>query len=257
MIAQTAQVLSPAFPDRAGPTSWSQATSLIPCGVGLVTGRTGEARFVATALSVAPLSADPPTLILCLDTRGAKRRAEVAGLDRVGVSILAAQHRSLAEASCPNGTGGDDEASHGVEWRSLAKGAIVWRTPSPPSTAGSRTSWSGTAGPSSSARSRPFGRTGLRAPSCTGGAITIASAGATPRSPARRGSGRGKTSSPVVVRGRSRECPAGPGEVKTSIRSRVYHVCRLDICFNVRDDLKWPVRVRVAIPIRRTGDGVP
>lgn len=125
MITQTAQVLSPTFPDRATPATWSQATGQIPCGVGLVTGGTGEARFVATALSVAPLSANPPTLILCLDTQSATRRAEVAGLKRVGVSILAAQHRGLAETSWPNRTMGDDEAGRGVEWRALAKGAIV------------------------------------------------------------------------------------------------------------------------------------
>ena len=97
----------------------------IPAGVGLVTGRLGVKRFAATALSVVPLSARPPTLILCLDTRSHTRRAEVAGLTRVGVSILAAQHRGLAEAFQTSVTLDDEEARDDIEWISLGQGADV------------------------------------------------------------------------------------------------------------------------------------
>lgn len=118
-------ILTPDFPKRHAKADVQDALRRIPGGVGLVTGSTGAGFFATTAVSIAPLSADPPTLILCLDNGGGPaERDDIGGLRRIGVSILGAQHRGLAEGfggrRVPARTGGC-----GIAWRSLAQGAAV------------------------------------------------------------------------------------------------------------------------------------
>ena len=123
MLADDTQILFPAFPARAEPPCMRDALRQIPGGVALVTGGAGAARFALTALSVAPLSAEPPTLIVCLDLQGSKRLPGWAGLRRFGISILAAQHRALAERFLACAAIGDDAACTGVRWLTLSGGA--------------------------------------------------------------------------------------------------------------------------------------
>ena len=108
MPAQAA-ILAPRFPRKPQPPSFREAMRQIPGGVGLVTGTVGDERFALTATSVAPLSIDPPTLIVCVDIRSARRYLDFGRLRRFGVSILAAQHRALAER-CLDCTAIDDTA---------------------------------------------------------------------------------------------------------------------------------------------------
>src|SRR5260370_15076052 len=121
MRAQAA-ILVPRFPRKQPPPSFREAMLQIPGGVSLVRGGVGADRFGLTATSVAPLSAEPPTLIVCLGTRAAKRCPDFDRLRRFGVSILAAQHRALAERFLACDAIGNAAPRDGARWLSRRDG---------------------------------------------------------------------------------------------------------------------------------------
>ena len=65
-------------------------------GVSVVTHGEGERRTGLTATSVSSLSADPPTLIVCVN-RSASLYAQLRAGDSFGVNILGAQHADIAD----------------------------------------------------------------------------------------------------------------------------------------------------------------
>jgi len=65
-------------------------------GVCVVTSGSGDERTGLTATSIASLSADPPSLLVCIDRASSSYRA-IASLGRFAVNVLAADQRELAD----------------------------------------------------------------------------------------------------------------------------------------------------------------
>ena len=120
-----AQVLCPVFPHRSGTMDAGEAMRQIPGGVGIVTGGTEPEFFATTAIAVAPLSMDPPTLIVCVRKTSPRPHVDWAGLRRFAVSILAAQHRAAAERLLTCERIDDDEGRGGIGWLSGPQGSPV------------------------------------------------------------------------------------------------------------------------------------
>lgn len=89
-------------------TSFREAMRQIARGVSVITLGAGEDRAGLTATSVCPLSADPPTLLVCVD-RWSSSTLALARLGAFAVNVLAADQREVAElfagGSAPSGPG--------------------------------------------------------------------------------------------------------------------------------------------------------
>jgi flavin reductase (DIM6/NTAB) family NADH-FMN oxidoreductase RutF len=120
-MGSSVRSLRPAPPPPAGfPTADEAAIRTaarrIPTGVCVVTAGTGDARAGATATSVALLSADPATLIVCLD-RASRAYSLIRATGRMAVNVLGGDQREIAEAF--SGVG-DAAQREGVSpWRPL------------------------------------------------------------------------------------------------------------------------------------------
>ncbi len=95
--------IADAVPDGA-PAEFAEAMSALASGVVLVTSRLGDRPWGTTVTAFASVSADPPTVLVSLDSEGTSARA-IAAAGSFGVSILAADQRALARyASAPGAT---------------------------------------------------------------------------------------------------------------------------------------------------------
>lgn len=112
-------VLKEECPEAA---QFREAMSRVATSVHAVTTDGPAGRHGATATSVASLTDDPPTLIVCLNLRSrAYRIASRNGV--VAINTLAAEHEALARAFATSSGGAlDDRFSHGT-WDSMATGA--------------------------------------------------------------------------------------------------------------------------------------
>jgi flavin reductase (DIM6/NTAB) family NADH-FMN oxidoreductase RutF len=90
-------VAAPAAPPDADPDAFRLAMRQLASGVSIVTLGEGDARNGLTATSVSSLSADPPTLIVCVN-RSASLYPRLTKGERIGVSVLAAGHTEYADA---------------------------------------------------------------------------------------------------------------------------------------------------------------
>ncbi len=87
------------LPLRAPATAvegFRQAMRQLPSGVCVITHGSGEQRTGLTATSVSSLSAEPPTLIVCVN-RSASLYARLGSGDLFGVNVLAAAHVEIAD----------------------------------------------------------------------------------------------------------------------------------------------------------------
>jgi flavin reductase (DIM6/NTAB) family NADH-FMN oxidoreductase RutF len=90
--------------DGAPVPEFAAAMSALASGVVVVTSRLGDRPWGMTVTSFASVSADPPTVLVSLDSEGTSARA-IAAWGSFGVSILAAEQRALARyASAPGAT---------------------------------------------------------------------------------------------------------------------------------------------------------
>ncbi len=121
MLPSSVRRLSPlasrAPPGRTSVTEAREATFReamlrLPSGVSILTVGAGPERTGLTATSVTPLSAEPPTLLVCID-RAAANYAALMGSEAFAVNVLAADQRELAElfvhgAGFPEAEGAQD-----------------------------------------------------------------------------------------------------------------------------------------------------
>jgi len=96
----------------------------LAAGVTIVTAGTADGRRGLTATAVCSVSADPPTLLACIN-RATDGHAAIAAAGHFCVNVVAAEHRDLAERFAGR------DGSHGVErfergdWDRLVTGAPV------------------------------------------------------------------------------------------------------------------------------------
>jgi flavin reductase (DIM6/NTAB) family NADH-FMN oxidoreductase RutF len=81
---------------EADAESFRAAFRELASGVCVVTIGAGSERSGLTAVSVAPLSAEPPALLVCVD-RSAPSYPEIQRVGRFAVNVLAADQREIAE----------------------------------------------------------------------------------------------------------------------------------------------------------------
>jgi len=115
--------LRPPDPAAADAVNFKQGMRRLPAGVSLITTRDGEALHGLVATSVSALSADPPTLLVCVN----KSASSHDPLLRAGVfcvNVLAHEDEAVASrfASSGNREGRFAEGS----WISLVTGAPVF-----------------------------------------------------------------------------------------------------------------------------------
>ncbi len=93
-------------------------------GVAIVTCGAGESRAGCTVTALASLSLSPPSLVVCI-SRAAATLARLRECRAFAVSVLGAEHRSLAERFAGRGgVGGAARFSRG-DWVTLVTGAPV------------------------------------------------------------------------------------------------------------------------------------
>ncbi|WP_158815860.1 flavin reductase family protein [Methylocapsa sp. S129] len=100
---------------RAAMRELAGAVSVISCGE-------GERRVGFTATSVSSLSADPPTLILCIN-RASSSWPTLRAARSFGVNVLSASHRELAHRFAGRTGAEGAERYQGGHWITLATGA--------------------------------------------------------------------------------------------------------------------------------------
>jgi flavin reductase (DIM6/NTAB) family NADH-FMN oxidoreductase RutF len=109
--------------DRSEPAArFREAMSRVAASVHVATTDGPAGRHGATATSVASLTDDPPTLIVCLNVASRAYRLALAN-GVLAVNTLGADHEALARAFARSSRGApDDRFSHGA-WSTLATGA--------------------------------------------------------------------------------------------------------------------------------------
>lgn len=109
-------------PDRSA--AFREAMRQLACGVAIVTAGRDDARIGMTATSVASLSAEPPTLLVCINRSASLRPL----LDRTGhfaVNLLDDHHQGLADRFAGrHGVAGHQRFARG-SWTTLVTGAPV------------------------------------------------------------------------------------------------------------------------------------
>lgn len=104
--------------------SFRLAMRQLASGVCLVTHGEGDARVGLTATSVASLSAEPPTLVVCIN-RSASLYARLKRGDAFGVSVLGAQHAEYADRfAARTGLKGAERFLEG-EWVETARVSVL------------------------------------------------------------------------------------------------------------------------------------
>ncbi len=124
MLRTVSPVAAPTAPPDADADAFRLAMRQLASGVSIVTLGEGEARNGLTATSVSSLSADPPTLIVCVN-RGASLYARLTKGERIGVSVLAAGQSEYADAFAGRtALKGADRFRHGC-WTTTAGGVSI------------------------------------------------------------------------------------------------------------------------------------
>jgi flavin reductase (DIM6/NTAB) family NADH-FMN oxidoreductase RutF len=103
-----------------------EAMSRLAATVHVVTTDGPAGRHGATATSVASLTDEPPTLIVCLKTGSRAHRLAVAN-GVMAVNALAARHEALARTFARASHGRDDGRFGEGDWGTLATGAPTLR----------------------------------------------------------------------------------------------------------------------------------
>ncbi|MDQ0513227.1 flavin reductase family protein [Ancylobacter amanitiformis] len=111
-------------PDAAGAADFRAAMRELAAGVTIITAGREDGRRGLTATAVCSVSADPPTLLVCVN-RSAEGHAAIRESGAFCVNVIAAEHQCLAERFAGrDGARGAERFEHG-EWRALATGAPV------------------------------------------------------------------------------------------------------------------------------------
>jgi flavin reductase (DIM6/NTAB) family NADH-FMN oxidoreductase RutF len=90
--------------------------------VSIVTASHGGQRAGLTATSLTALSAEPPTVIVCVN-RGASAWPTIDAAGRFAINVLAARHQWIADRFAGRGGFKGDARFHEGEWGPLATGA--------------------------------------------------------------------------------------------------------------------------------------
>lgn len=113
--------MSPPAPDAA---DFRAAMRELATGVTIITAGREGARRGLTATAVCSVSAEPPTLLVCVN-RSAEGHAAIREHGAFCVNVIAAEHQPLAERFAGrDGARGAARFEHG-EWHALATGAPV------------------------------------------------------------------------------------------------------------------------------------
>ncbi|MDQ0391398.1 flavin reductase family protein [Labrys monachus] len=114
--------IAPAAPSLVDASDFRAAMRELAAGVTIVTaGREGDRRGL-TATAVCSVSADPPTLLVCVN-RDAEGHAAILASGAFCVNVAAAEHRGLAERFAGRGGARGAERFEVGDWRSLSTGA--------------------------------------------------------------------------------------------------------------------------------------
>lgn len=113
---------SPALAEADSKT-FKAAMRQLAAGVCVVTVGAGDERNGLTATSVSSLSADPPTLIVCVN-RGASSYPDFARFGTFAVNVLAADHRDIADRFAGAGKARGVERFAGARWAPLPGGGV-------------------------------------------------------------------------------------------------------------------------------------
>src|SRR5208282_343672 len=111
----------PASVREATEQTFREAMRHLASGVCVVTLCAGERRTGLTATSVSSLSAEPPTLLVCVN-RASSGYATLAGSGVFAVSVLAADQREFAERFVGDAGLNGAERYQGGSWRVLPSG---------------------------------------------------------------------------------------------------------------------------------------
>lgn len=101
--------------------SFRDAMQQLAGGVCLVTFGRGSQRSGMTATSIVSLSADPPSLLFCIQ-RSSSAYVPLADSDAFAVNVLAADQREFAERFSGSESLRGVDRYHGDEWRELPSG---------------------------------------------------------------------------------------------------------------------------------------
>jgi flavin reductase (DIM6/NTAB) family NADH-FMN oxidoreductase RutF len=109
-------------PDRSA--GFREAMRHLAGGVAIITAGQAEGRVGLTATAVTSLSADPPTLLVCIN-RSASLRPVLDGVGHFAVNLLGDRHQALADRFAGrHGVAGHERFARG-RWSTLATGAPV------------------------------------------------------------------------------------------------------------------------------------
>ena len=113
-----------ADPAAVDEQTFRQALRRLPAGVAVITVGEGDARTGLTATSATSFSADPPSVLICVN-RDASAAPVIARERRFGLSVPSAGQAAVAERF--SGKGGLKGASRyeGASWRTLATGVLL------------------------------------------------------------------------------------------------------------------------------------
>lgn len=110
--------------DVSGAADFRVAMRELAAGVTIITAGREHGRRGLTATAVCSVSADPPTLLVCIN-RSAEGHAAITESGSFCVNVIAVEHQRLAERFAGrDGARGAERFEHG-EWRALATGAPV------------------------------------------------------------------------------------------------------------------------------------
>ena len=104
--------------------SFRLAMRQLASGVSVVTPGAGEDRTGFTTTSVSSLSADPATLVVCVN-RSASLYAQLSIGDLFGVSVLNAQHTEIADRFAGRAGVSGPERFHGGRWTTTSDGVSL------------------------------------------------------------------------------------------------------------------------------------
>lgn len=116
--------VSSSTPANANATTFREAMRHLPAGVCVVSVGQGAERTGTTATSVSPFSVEPPTLLVSLN-RASQGYQALARHRAFSVSVLAADHREVADAFAERGDAQSADRSAVGRWITLPSGVCV------------------------------------------------------------------------------------------------------------------------------------
>lgn len=109
---------------RAGSDTFRQAMRQLAGGTSVITVGEGDHRTGLTATSVTSLSAEPPTLIVCVNL-SASSWPLLEREGRFGVNVLTDRHQAVAERFAGRGGEKGLRRYEGATWETLVTGAPI------------------------------------------------------------------------------------------------------------------------------------